>query len=111
MVKIAFYSILLALLIAALYVAVKVAEAYVKDKERFSQQYFISNSPGTWIEYLFNGREIKEQVLVRGFKPVFAYFPETGEIVFENVNGLQFHVHTDVWELITVPEETDYVNG
>lgn len=96
-----------ALVICALYILYKVAEGYLVDKQRKNDTWGIIEEPGTWVLYIFNGREFKEQVLVSGFKPVFRYILETGEIVFKDVRGYQYRVYTDQWALIDVPEEGD----
>ena len=96
-----------ALVICVLYILYKVAEGYLVDKQRKNVTWGVVEEPGTWVLYIFNGRETKEQVLVSGFKPVFTHFPETGEIVFKDVRGCQYRVHTHQWILVDVPEEGD----
>ena len=100
-------ALFFALAICALYIFYKVAEGYLIDKYCKYGTWSIDDDAGMWVVYIFNGQEIEEQVLVRGFKPVFTHFPETGEIVFETVEGKKIRVHTDQWALIDVPEEDE----
>ena len=98
-------ALIFTLAICTLYILYKVAEAYLLEKKRKNNTWRLNESSGTWVFYIFNGREMKEQVLISGFKPVFTHFPETGEIVFKDVRGYQYRVHTDQWVLIDVPDD------
>ena len=100
-------ALIFTLAICALYILYKVAEAYLADKQRKNATWGSYEPSGTWVFYIFNGREMKEQLHISGFKPVFTHFPETGEIVFKDVRGYQYRVHTDEWALIDVPGEGD----
>ena len=96
-----------ALAICVLYILYKVGITYIISNNRYYMCPGENFEPGTWVMFAFRGQEIFVKVPIRDFKPVFTHLPETGEIVFEDVYGCKYRVHTHQWILVDVPEEGD----
>ena len=100
-------ALIFTLAICALYIFYKVGMTYIASNNRYYMCPSDNFDPGTWVIFAFRGQEIFVKVLIRDFKPVFTHLPETGEIVFEDVYGCMYRIHTHQWILVDVFEEDD----
>ncbi len=108
MVEIVFYSVLLALLIVALYVAVRVAKTYIERvDDDVALWHFEDHEPGKYIVYRCGGRHCFERLASLSFSPTFYYDEEAKMLFFERSDGCTFRVRVDEWYLVDVPERED----